>query len=90
MEKVICKKCGCEEYETATMSNGNIKATCKRCKSYIKFLTKDEYPKIHFGKYKGIEVRKMSDVKYLRWMLEHAKNSKRTETAIRNRINELR
>lgn len=72
------------------MGNGNIKATCKRCKSYIKFLPQDEHPKIHFGKYKGIEIRKMSDLKYLRWMLESAKLNKRTEIAIRDRINELK
>ena len=47
-DKIVCNKCG--SYDVNYVSAGpHIKAVCKHCGSFIKFVSKDEFAKIHCG-----------------------------------------
>ena len=46
--KIVCNKCG--SYDVRYVSAGpHIKATCKHCGAFIKFVPKDEFAKMNYG-----------------------------------------
>ena len=42
MEKVTCLRCKSTDEYTVTVSGPHLKATCKKCGKYIKFLLQNE------------------------------------------------
>lgn len=94
MSKLYCKNCHFEnEYTTKkqTFKNGSvhIRAECKRCNSFIKYLPQSDFKTyIPFGKYKGNHTYQVSDVEYLQWLWEVVKD-KRLADGIDKRIKEL-
>ena len=75
--KVECKKCGFNDFPNTEKSNIHIKATCKNCNSFIKFLpqNKNEIDFVfYFGKYKGRNASSLigtnaEEFNYLKWLL---------------------
>ena len=46
--KIVCNKCG--SYDVSYVSAGpHIKAMCKHCGAFIKFVSKDEFAKMNYG-----------------------------------------
>lgn len=94
MSKLYCKNCHNEkEYTTRkqTFSNGSvhIRATCKECGTFIKYMPQSEFKTyIPFGKYKGMHTYQVSDVEYLQWLWEVVKD-RRLADGIDKRIKEL-
>jgi uncharacterized Zn finger protein len=81
-EKITCKKCGSENYVTAS-SGPHLKASCADCGAYIKFISKPFDPDtidlskeiIHAGKHKGKSFAQVGaeEPDYIRWMAENMK-----------------
>ena len=85
---LFCKPCGKEvEYLTAP-AGPHLKATCKECGGYIKFLPTvpiDQF-KIPFGQYRGELILKVAekDKQYLEWL----GSQEEIKESLRNRITE--
>jgi predicted nucleic acid-binding Zn-ribbon protein len=94
MEKVICSNCGSvdnyhktkQEFEDGSI---HIRATCKDCGKYIKYVPKDAPSTyIPFGKYKGRHTYEVDDLDYLRWFITIC-DKDRLRRGVCNRIDEL-
>jgi len=78
--EIICGTCNSQEYRTAP-SGPHLKAVCKKCGSFIKFIPKPfdtekmnwDEQKIYFGKYKDRLFKDIAkeDPNYIRWMAEN-------------------
>lgn len=94
MENVECAKCGSvNNYSTLeqTFTDGSthIKATCKDCGKFIKWLPQSETKTyIPFGKYRGKHTYQVTDTEYLQWLWKVV-GDKRLANGIDKRIREL-
>jgi len=71
-ETLYCEKCKKEVEFNETKKGVHIKATCKECDSYIKFIAQPlEMVKMPFGKYKGDLIVEIvpKDRDYFKWLL---------------------
>jgi len=88
MEDVTCRRCGSiNNYSTST-SGKHLRADCKKCGEYIKFLP-HEAPKFYFGKYKGSTIREVDDLEYLKWAVKANTLKGRSKEAATIRIEQL-
>ena len=90
MPEVICQRCGTiDEYYTI-QSGPHLKAICKHCDNYIKFLPQEkEPPKFYFGKYVGKYVHEIDDISYLQWASTNMSLKQPMRDAIIKRITSL-
>ena len=69
MEALICKKCGSiDDYRTSN-SGDHIRADCRQCGAYIKFLGKGGPAVCYYEKYKGWLISAITDIAWLKWLL---------------------
>ena len=70
MEKIICPKCGSNNYKTEQRGIHQT-AICASCNTYIKHLPQGKPAKLYFGKYKDRDIDSMTskeEIDYLLWM----------------------
>lgn len=85
---ITCFKCGLiDDYRTEKKAN-NLVAYCNGCDSYIKNIPYAT-PTLHFGKYKGSEIKDIEDVGYLQWVINNVKLSEVIRHAVNERISSL-
>jgi phage FluMu protein Com len=85
MEDVTCQRCQTTNEFYIEESGPHLKAMCNHCNRYIKFVSKEE-PKLYVGKYKGVPIKDIEDMGYLKWALTTLKINATVITAIQNRI----
>jgi len=88
--KVICKKCGTEDFYFEEKRGPHLTAICGGCGSYIKHLGQDKPFVIPFGKYKGRVLSSMiskEETQYLWWLVEQDFCKKNMEDKIRKHLN---
>jgi hypothetical protein len=92
METIICQHCGSTDYIT-TETGPHLKASCKACGKYIKFLPQHKSkPILYFGKYKGREIPSMTleeEIQYLKWMLKTCDLKVNARVDIENHLRSL-
>ena len=90
MEDIVCEKCGLINEYTTKKNKMHLAAYCSGCGSYIKFMPQGE-PMLHFGKYKGqnLKISECNDLKYLLWVHDNVRLSKRYKEAIERQIDKL-
>jgi len=93
MKDVTCNKCGSINNYRTEVSGNHLKAICKDCESYIKFLPQynllDLMP---FGKYKDREIKSLiedDEVKYLQWAVNNLKLSESVKFSINKHLKTL-
>lgn len=88
MSEIVCTKCGSiNDYRTVQKSN-NLVAYCNGCGSFIKNIPHDK-PRLYVGKFKGIAIEEIQDLKYLQWAFNTLALSAKQKTAITDRIHDL-
>jgi hypothetical protein len=88
-ENISCNNCGSLDYNTS-ISGPHLKATCKSCGKFIKFISQNNSHRLYFGKYKGFLINEMVDVGYLIWLIENTNMKRVYIDAINERIEELK
>lgn len=69
MNTIICAKCGHDGY-ILSKANIHLKATCKKCGAFIKFVPQENImERFPFGQYKNELISKCEDKNYLNWLL---------------------
>lgn len=86
--EIKCNKCGIiNDYRTVEKSNNRV-AYCNGCDSYIKNIPYDS-PKLYVGKYKGIPIKEIDDLNYLKWAIKTLTISESVRSAITSQISHL-
>lgn len=85
---IICPTCNKEveaKVSDQTFSNGTThrRADCPDCGRWLKYLTTDFEPTLHFGKYKGRTYREVAEDErsYLEWLARDGRDAKVREFA---------
>lgn len=86
---LTCRSCNHTGNDYSQQLQGkHLGAYCGKCKKWIQWLPQEE-PKIHFGKYKDSFVRDVTDLEYLKWIVDKVHLSKRYMDSVKYRISEL-
>lgn len=92
MPEIICNKCGSVDDFRVELKSNNQVAYCNSCGAYIKNIPYAE-PSFYFGRYKGMKVSDLIDVKdvpYLEWyLLNIQKITPSMKDAIANQIQKI-
>lgn len=83
---LICPRCQSSNYTTELKAN-NLVATCENG-HFIKNLPYSE-PALYIGKYKGKKITEITDVDYLKWVLQNIRQSQYIRDAIQKQIDRM-
>jgi len=83
---IVCRKCGSiDDYWTKQVTN-NLVATCISCGAYIQNIAYD-VPKMYVGKFKGMDIKSINDIGYLKWAHENMNSlTRRQKDAVHEQI----
>lgn len=69
---LTCKRCGLIDEVLVSQQGVHVRADCRGCGSFIKFLPQGSPPVLYFGKYKDREIASLTtieEIKYLQWLI---------------------
>jgi hypothetical protein len=71
LPSLTCKRCGLIDEVLITQQGVHVRADCRGCGAFIKFVPQGAPPVLYFGKYKGREISSLTskeEVRYLQWL----------------------
>jgi len=87
-----CKRCGLIDEVLITQQGVHVRADCRGCGAFIKFIPQGAPPVLYFGKYKGREISSMKskeEIEYLQWLLKQTWTKPNIKTNIDNYLKTL-
>lgn len=68
---LTCKKCGVIDEVIISQQGVHVRADCRACGAFIKYVPQGIAPTLYFGKYKDRKIASMTDdeeIHYLQWL----------------------
>lgn len=89
---LTCKRCGLIDEPLISQQGVHVRADCRGCGAFIKYIPQGAPPVLYFGKYKGREIvslKSKEEIRYLRWLVEQPGIKPNIKTNIDNYLNTL-
>lgn len=89
---LTCKKCGTIDEVVISEQGNHVRADCRACGAFIKFVPQGKPPVLYFGKYKGREIstlKSKEEVDYLNWVIVQTWCQKNVKKQIEDHLKTL-